>query len=60
MIGRIRILRPATGSFTIDGNWVAIWWESGPTEVFCRSEDNDAHMQGRYNEMEDITADRMS
>ena len=49
-----------TGSFTIDGNWVAIWWESGSTEVFCRSEDNDAHMEGRYNDMEDITADRMS
>jgi hypothetical protein len=48
-----------TGNFTIDDKWVAIYWESGTVEVFQRSDSDDAHMEGRYNNMEDISGDRM-
>jgi hypothetical protein len=47
------------GNFTIDDLYIAIWWASGTVEVYQRSDDDPAFMQGTWNNTEEIKGTKL-
>ena len=47
------------GNYTIDGNYIAIWWASGTVEVYQRSDDDETFMSGTWNNTEEIKGTKL-